>query len=298
MNAVLILGCGDVGRRVARACRAAGAPVTGLLRSEAGAVRLREMGIEPLRADLDESLPPLPAAGAEVYYLAPPPPAGAHDPRMANALDALERDGPPSRIVYISTSAVYGDCGGAWIDEDAPLRPDTARGRRRLDAERQLLAWSERTGVPVVILRVPGIYGPGRLPLERLQKGLPLLREDQCPYTNRIHADDLANVCLAAMARGVPGAAYNVSDGHPSNMVDYFNRIADRARLPRPPTVDREQAERELTPGMLGYMQESKRLKNERMLRELGIELRYPDLDAGLDSCFTEEGHNAAASTL
>ena len=286
MNAVLILGCGDVGRRVARSCRAAGAPVTGLVQSAPSAAQLRTLDIEALQADLDQPLPALPSAGTELYYFAPPPPSGDGDPRLTRVLATLARDGLPRRIVYISTSAVYGDCGGAWIDEDAPLRPDTARGRRRLDAERQLLAWSERSAIPVVILRVPGIYGPGRLPLERLRQGLPLLREDQCPYTNRIHADDLAAICIAAMARGVPGSAYNVSDGHPSNMVDYFNRIADRAGLPRPPTLDREQAERELTPGMLGYMQESKRLNNERMRRELGIELRYPDLEAGLDSCF------------
>ncbi|MCA1805438.1 MAG: SDR family oxidoreductase [Xanthomonadaceae bacterium] len=288
MNAVLILGCGDVGRRVARACQAAGAPVTGLVRSPQSAVQLRDLGIEALEADLDRPLPPLPSAGTELYYFAPPPTSGDRDPRMAAVLAALERDGLPRRIVYISTSAVYGDCGGAWIDEDAPLRPDTRRGLRRLDAERQLKAWSERTGIPVVILRVPGIYGPGRLPLERLRKGLPLLREDQCPYTNRIHADDLAAICLAAMVRGVSGTAYNVSDGHPSNMVDYFNRIADRAGLPRPPTLDREEAEQQLTPGMLGYMQESKRLRNERMLNELGISLQYPDLEAGLDSCFID----------
>lgn len=288
MNAVLILGCGDVGRRVVRSCRAAGAPVTGLVRSPQSAAQLRDLGVEVLETDLDLPLPPLPSADTELYYFAPPPPSGDRDPRMAAALAALERDGLPRRIVYISTSAVYGDCGGAWIDEDAPLRPDTTRGLRRLDAERQLQAWSERTGIPVVILRVPGIYGPGRLPLERLRKGLPLLREDQCPYTNRIHADDLAATCLAAMARGVPGTAYNVSDGHPSNMVDYFNRIADRVGLPRPPTLDRVEAEQQLTPGMLGYMRESKRLRNERMLYELGIELQYPDLDAGLDSCFLE----------
>ncbi|MCW8874409.1 MAG: SDR family oxidoreductase, partial [Gammaproteobacteria bacterium] len=226
MNAVLILGCGDVGRRVARSCQAAGAAVTGLVHSPRSAAQLRDLGIEALVADLDLPLPPLASAGTELYYFAPPPPSGDRDPRMSAVLAALERDGLPRRIVYISTSAVYGDCAGAWIDEDAPLRPDTTRGLRRLDAERQLQAWLERTGIPVVILRVPGIYGPGRLPLERLRKGLPLLREDQCPYTNRIHADDLAVICRAAMARGVPGTAYNVSDGHPSNMVDYFNRIA------------------------------------------------------------------------
>jgi nucleoside-diphosphate-sugar epimerase len=286
MNAVLILGCGDIGRRVAHTCRAAGARVTGLVRSAQSATQLRELGVEALQVDLDQPLPALPSRGAELYYFAPPPSSGDTDPRLSRVLAALERDGLPQRIVYIGTSAVYGDCGGAWIDEDAPLRPDTARGRRRLDAERQLLAWSERSTIPVVILRVPGIYGPGRLPLERLQQGLPLLREDQCPYTNRIHADDLATACLAAMARGTPGAAYNASDGHPSNMVDYFNRIADRAGLPRPPTLEREEAERQLTPGMLGYMRESKRLRNERMLRELGVELQYPDLETGLESCF------------
>jgi nucleoside-diphosphate-sugar epimerase len=286
---VLIIGCGDIGRRVALASLAAGVPATGMVRSPESAAQLRELGIPALQADLDEPLPLLPCSGTGLYYFAPPPATGDDDPRMTNVLAALERDGLPARIVYISTSAVYGDCGGAWIDERAPLRPDTARGRRRLDAERQLRAWSARTGVPVVILRVPGIYGPGRLPLERLRKGLPLLREDQCPYTNRIHADDLAAICIAAMARGTPGEAYNVSDGHPSNMVDYFNRIADRAGLPHPPTLDREQAEHELTPGMLGYMRESKRLGNEYMLRELEIELRYPDLDAGLDSCFAEK---------
>ncbi len=286
MNAVLIVGCGDIGRRVAQSCLQSGAATTGLVRSEASAVRLQAQGVQALRADLDQALPALPAAGTNLYYFAPPPPQGEVDTRMAAVLAALERQGLPHRVVYISTSAVYGDCGGAWIDESAPLAPDTARGRRRLDAERQLQRWSTRTGVPVVILRVPGIYGPGRLPLERLQKGLPLLREDQCPYTNRIHAADLATICMAAMARGTPGAVYNVSDGHPSNMVDYFNRIADRAGLPRPPTVDRSEAEQQLTPGMLGYMQESKRLDNGKMLRELGVRLRYPELDAGLDSCF------------
>jgi nucleoside-diphosphate-sugar epimerase len=288
MNAVLILGCGDVGRRVARSCQAAGAAVTGLVRSPQSAAQLRDLGIDVVEADLDLPLPSLASAGTELYYFAPPPPSGDRDSRMSAVLAALERDGLPRRIVYISTSAVYGDCAGAWIDEDAPLRPDTKRGLRRLDAERQLQAWSGRTGIPVVILRVPGIYGPGRLPLERLRKGLPLLREDQCPYTNRIHADDLAAVCRAAMARGVPGTAYNVSDGHPSNMVDYFNRIADRAGLPRPPTLDRTEAEQLLTPGMLGYMRESKRLRNERMLKELGIELQFPHLEAGLDSCFLD----------
>jgi nucleoside-diphosphate-sugar epimerase len=193
----------------------------------------------------------------------------------------------PRRVVYFSTSGVYGDCAGGWVDESHALRPATPRARRRADAESALRTWSAATDVAVVILRVPGIYGPGKLPLERLRKGLPLLREDDSPYTNRIHVDDLIAACRAAMARGTPGAAYNVSDGQPSNMTDYFNRIADFTGLPRPPVVGRDEIER-LSPGMRAFMEESKRLDNHRMREELGVELRYPTLEAGLAACLEE----------
>lgn len=295
MNAVLIVGCGDIGRRVAQRCRAAGSKVTGLVRSSASAEPLDALGVPPLVVDLDSELPTLPTTNAHVYYFAPPPPTGDRDTRIEAFLAGIEPGSSPSRLVYISTSAVYGDCDGEWIDESAPLQPDSARGQRRLAAERALLQWGQISQVPVVILRVPGIYGPGRLPLERLRKGVPLLKEALCPFTNRIHAEDLADICLAAMTRGRPGAAYNVSDGHPSNMVDYFNRIADRAGLPHPPTLDRAEAERQLSAGMLRYMRESKRLKNDRMLDELGITLRYPELGVGLESCFVDSGTDAAS---
>ena len=149
-----------------------------------------------------------------------------------------------------------------------------------------MLAWQAATGVPVVILRVPGIYGPGKLPLERLRKGLPLLREADSPYTNRIHVDDLIVTCRAAMERGRPGAAYNVSDGQPSNMTDYFNRIADFTGLPRPPTISRDDID-QLSPAMRGFMDESKRLSNRRLREELGVTLLYPTLEDGLAACIT-----------
>ncbi|MAT66609.1 MAG: NAD(P)-dependent oxidoreductase [Gammaproteobacteria bacterium] len=290
MVPVLIAGCGYVGQRLGRQLRAGGSPVTGLVRTDASVVGLREAGIEPLQLDLDQSLPAgaIPAAGRELYYFAPPPPDGDGDPRIARVLEQLGPGNLPRRIVYISTSGVYGDSGGDWIDERFPLNPGTPRGRRRLAAEQALLAWSEQTGVAVVILRVPGIYGPGKLPLERIRQGLPILRAEDCPYTNRIQVDDLIAACRAAMERGEPGAAYNVADGHPSTMADYFARIAKAAGLPPPPTVTREEAPEKLSRGMQAFMNESKRLDNRRLREELGVELKYPELEAGLAACLQE----------
>lgn len=286
MGPVLIAGCGDIGTRVAALCRDRGLDVAALVRRSERARSLAGRGLTVISADLDQpgALESLPTAGRTVFYLVPPPGEGDRDPRLARFLEAAGSR-LPERVVYVSTSAVYGDAGGAWIDEDAPLKPATARGRRRLDAETRLLAWGARTGVAVVILRVPGIYGPGRLPLKRLEQGLPVVRAEQSAYTNRIHADDLAAVCVEAAARGRPGAAYNVSDGHPTTMADYFNRVADLAGLPRPPAVSMAEARRVLSSGMLSFLSESKRLDNRRMLEELGVRLRYPDLAAGLPSC-------------
>lgn len=285
---VLIVGCGYVGRRLARQMSAEGRAVAGLVRSDSSVAALRQDGVTAIQADLDSmaALPALPGAGAEIYYFAPPPGEGDSDPRVERVLAALAGN-PPARIVYISTSGVYGDCAGAWVDESHPLKPGTPRARRRAAAEAALQAWSAATGVPVVILRVPGIYGPGKLPLERLRKGLPLLREEDSPYTNRIHVDDLIAACRAAMIRGMPGAAYNVSDGQPSNMTDYFNRIADVTGLPRPPVVGREDIDA-LSPGMRAFMEESKRLDNRRMREELGVELHYGTLEAGLKASLAE----------
>ena len=290
MNPVLIVGCGYVGRRLGRQLRSAGVPVTGLVRSDDSVVAVREAGIEPLQLDLDQPLAPgvIPAAGRELYYFAPPPPQGEGDPRMARVLEQLDAGKRPQRVVYISTSGVYGDSGGDWIDESFPLNPGTPRGRRRLAAEGALLTWAEQTGVPVVILRVPGIYGPGKLPLERIRQGLPILREADCPYTNRIQVDDLITACRAAMERGEPGAAYNVADGHPSTMADYFARIAAAAGLAPPPTVSREEAAEKLSKGMQAFMNESKRLDNRRLREELGVELRYTELEAGLAASLAE----------
>jgi nucleoside-diphosphate-sugar epimerase len=279
---VLIVGCGDIGRRVGARLRAQSCPVTGLVRSAASVAELHTAGIEPLQVDLDAAIPALTAR--EVFYFAAPPAEGERDTRVQHFLAALANT--PRRIVYISTSAVYGDCNGAWIDESQPLAPTTGRGRRRLDAERQLVAWADAHGSQWVILRVPGIYGPGKLPLARLQKGLPVLREADAPFTNRIHVDDLANICIAALQSEHHNTVYNVSDGHPGNMTDYFFRVADAAGLPRPAEIPRAEADAVLSAGMLSFLQDSRRMKNDKMLKELEIVLAYPDLDSGLGSCF------------
>lgn len=281
----LIVGCGYVGRRLAERLRGRGERVTGVVRSEASAGQLRAIGLEAVQADLDSSRPALPTDHLRIFYLAPPPARGRRDPRLGRFLAGLAGKGEPRRIVYISTTGVYGDCGGDWVDESRPVAPVAERSMRRWDAEQRLRAWSDAGGGELVILRVAGIYGPGKLPLERLRQGVPMVRECDAPWTNRIHVDDLVSVLLAAMDRAAPGSLYNVSDGHPGTMTDYFNRVADLTGLPRPPMIDLAEAEQRLSPGMLSYLRESRRLSNRKLLDELDLELAHPSLDTGLPAC-------------
>lgn len=280
----LIVGCGDIGLRLAARLQQAGEPVTGVVRSPSSAARLRAQRIDALTLDLDHQAP---ADAEQVYWLAPPPSTGDRDPRLQRWLHGLAAS--PRKIVYLSTSGVYGDCEGRWIDEDEPLKPQTDRGRRRLDAERMLAALPANGSSRYCVLRVPGIYGPGRLPVERLRRGLPVVRDVDDPaqrrWTNRIHAEDLADAVLAAMQRGKHAAAYNASDGHPSTMSDYFGRCARLLGLPEPPQVSLDEARSALSPALLSFLEESKRLRNNRMLEDLHVQLRYPDIASGLPSC-------------
>lgn len=286
---MFIVGCGYIGERLARRVQAVGLPATGVVRSAASGRRLDDQGVASLLCDLDQDrLPSGCTLGQELFYLAPPPGEGAVDTRMQRFLEGLALSGQPRRIVYISTTGVYGDCDGAWVDEARPASPRVDRARRRWHAEQLLQDWRSQTGGELVILRVAGIYGPGRLPLARLKKGMPMIAEADAPWTNRIHADDLVEVCLRAMERGVDGAVYNACDGTPGNMTDYFNRVADMAGLARPPVISQQEAQEVLSPGLLSYLRESRRLSNRRMCEELGVELRYPTLDEGLPACFSD----------
>ncbi|SHG61093.1 Nucleoside-diphosphate-sugar epimerase [Hydrocarboniphaga daqingensis] len=277
----LIVGCGDIGLRVGQRLLARGIAVHGQVRSADSAHALTAAGIRPLLTDLDAPAGEISEAHELVFWFAPPPPSGDGDPRLRQWL-AQHR---PRRLVYISTSGVYGDCDNRWIDESEPLKPQTARGKRRLDAERALADHADRHGTEVITLRVPGIYGPGRLPVDRLRAGLPVIIESESPTTNRIHADDLARTAIAAAECGQPGEAYNVSDGSPTTMTDYFCRCAALLGLPEPPRVSLAQARQTFTPAMLSFLEESKRLLTSRMRNELGVMPRYPDLATGLPSC-------------
>ena len=291
MKNILIIGCGDIGRRTAALWQARGAHVAGLARSEAGDARLAQLGIQPLPGDLDRpaSLATLPYRSTLLYYFAPPPPEGTTDPRLRALLHAIPADAAPEKIVYISTTGVYGDSHGDWVDEESPVNPQAARSRRRLDAETALRAWGTEHKVPVVILRVPGIYGDGRLPLDAVRAQRPVLDEGESGYTNRIHADDLARVCLAAAERGRADRIYNVSDGNPGSMTSYFNTLADTLGVARPPVVSRAEAQKIFSAGMLSYLNESRRISNRRMLEELGVELLYPTLEAGLAASLAKD---------
>ncbi len=283
MKSVFIVGCGDIGERIAGLCHKRNVIIAGLVCNVESVKRLQQADIEPIQADLaTDDLDTLPTTAATVFYLAPPPSEGESDPLIRRFLAAISTQTLPEKLVFLSTTAVYGDCQGKWINETHPVSPQTARGRRRLDAEQAVQEWSVSTGVPMVILRIGGIYGSGRLPVERIKKGLPILHEAESPYTNRIHQDDLAQVCIAAAERGKPGGVYNVSDGQPGTMSRYFKDIAQVYNLPMPPEISLEEAQQVMSAGMLSYLKESRRLDNRKMLKELGVVLQYVNLEMGL----------------
>jgi nucleoside-diphosphate-sugar epimerase len=288
-NRITIVGCGDIGQRVAKACLSRGDAVTGWVRSDASVMALRERRIPALKVDLDQPVLELPSTvGDLLYYFAPPSAEGRQDTRVARLIQQLDQAGQPRRVVYLSTTGVYGDCAGEWVDESRPPAPVAERAYRRLDAENRWRAWSRQSGGELVILRVAGIYGPGKLPRARLESGRPMVAEAESPITNHIHTFDLVEICLAAMARGTPGEVYNVCDGHPDSMTGYFYAVADFLGLPRPPVISLQEAQRQLTPGMLSYLGESRRLSNRKLIEELGVTLRYPTLAEGLPASIGE----------
>ena len=187
-------------------------------------------------------------------------------------------------MIYISATSVYGP-SDSLVDEDSPTVPETAMGKRRLSAEKTFLEYGKNNNVPVIILRVSGIYGPGRLPLMQIRQQQPLLVEEQSGPSNRIHADDLAQVCIAAAEKGEDGDIFNVSDGQPSSMTTYFNAVADLLGEPRQPQVTLSEARQLMSPLMFSYVSETRVVDSSRMLRKLGIRLRYPTLQEGLAAC-------------
>jgi nucleoside-diphosphate-sugar epimerase len=283
---LLIVGCGDVGLRAAAAVPRR-VRVLALTSSPERRAELRARGITPLAGNLDQAatLQRLAGLADRVLHLAPPPGEGTGDPRTRALLQALRRRTPPLALVYGSTSGVYGDCGGAWIDETAPLRAGTARAQRRVAAENEVRFFGRSAGVRSSILRIPGIYAPDRAggtPRERLLRGTPVLRPEDDVYTNHIHAHDLARACLAALWRGAAQRVYHASDDTQLKMGDYFDLAAGLYGLPRPARLSRAEAVLQLPAMLLSFMSESRRLANSRLKRELRLGLRYPTVALGL----------------
>lgn len=287
MKKIIIAGCGYIGTRVARIWKETGAQVTCLVRSPGHQAALESEGFTARSCSLDDpaDIPALDVAGCIVYYFVPPPGGGTADSRARHFCTAISGSAPPVRIIYMSATSVYSETGGATVTEESPTEPHSAMGKRRLDAERAFLGFGEAAGVPVVILRVSGIYGPGRLPLMQISQGQPLLYEGESGPSNRIHADDLAAVCRAAADKGEGGDIFNVSDGHPSSMTSYFNACADLLGYPRQPQVSMAEARRVMSPLMLSYVTDSRVVDNARMLGRLNIRLRYPTMLDGLPHC-------------
>lgn len=286
---LLIIGCGDVALRTAPLLNTH-YRVLGLCRNPTNFDTLRFHGILPLLGDLDrpKTLDKLAGTAQMILHLAPPLNHGIHDTRTVNLLAALSRRHKkqslilPQRLVYISTSGVYGDCNGALIDETRPVNPGTERALRRINAEHQIRNWGKRNHVNVSILRVPGIYASNRLPLKRLRDGTPTLSPEDDSYTNHIHANDLARIIYSAFRYAKHGRIYHTCDDSHLKMGEYFDFIADHFGLSRPPRIKRDQANGLISPSMLSYMDESRRLKNLRMKRELHINLHYPTVFEGI----------------
>ncbi len=276
------MGCGDVVRRalpvLTRRWR-----VFALVRSADPA--LSAAGVTQIVGDLDQSatLPRLRGLAQAVLHSAPPPSEGEGDPRTKRLLATLGRSRSlPRSLTYISTSGVYGDCAGASVPETRPLAAKSARARRRVAAETLLRHTACRWGMRVSILRAPGIYAAERMSLERIRRGDPVLLANEDSYTNHIHADDLARACVTALERGRANRSYNIGDDSDIRMGDWFDKLADAFGLPRPPRATRAEVKTMLSPLLLSFMGESRRLVNTRMKRELKLQLRYPTVDDGI----------------
>jgi len=286
---LLVVGCGDVARRALPQWLER-YDVAALVRTPDPALAARGVRLFPGDLDQPETLVPLAGAVDLIVHAAPPPGSGPQDVRTRNLLAALteSQDGQsrkggamlPQRVVYISTSGVYGDCGGDYVEESRPVHAQTDRAARRVDAEAMLTRWCGERRIALVILRVPGIYAADRLPLAQLERGTPALAAEDDVYTNHIHADDLAAILTAGLSLGE--GVYNASDDSEMKMGEYFDLVADRAGLPRPPRVRRAEAAGRISPVLLSFMSESRRLVNRRMKAELGIRLRYPTVYRGV----------------
>lgn len=282
----VIVGCGDVGRRLVKHLLANGHKsdaILSVVRKSASVKDCQQLGIQVQQCDLDQMLPAMSLSCTNIYYLVPPNQECDEGKRADNFINTLKQvEQQPNKVVLVSTTGVYGDCAGEWVTEQTPANPQTARGKRRLQLEQQWQAYSASYHVPLVILRVPGIYANSRIPYQRLKAGTPVVDPAECGFSNRIHADDLAMMMYQTMAKAADGSIYNATDGTPGKISEYLQQAAIVAGVAELPIISLQQAQTELSKGMLSYLGESRKISNQKILDELQIELKYPDYKVGL----------------
>ena len=244
-------------------------------------------GEQQLDLDSDSRLRlELPARYAVIYSV-PPAPDQPGDPRLGRFLAMLPH--APERVVYLSTTGVYGNRDGDRVDESSEPRPESASAERRFAAERMLAEWCTGRQTTAVVLRVPGIYGPGRLGTDRIRAGMPVIEEKAANPGNRIHVDDLATCCLAALSPDVPDGIYNVGDGDHRSGSWFTNEVARQAGLPPPPTISLAQAQETFSPMRLSFLRESRIVDTTKMRRVLGVNPKYANAADGIAASLREE---------
>ena len=294
----VILGCGDVGQRIANALLSDGidpAQIIAYVNSPSSADACAALGLTSYVIDLDqpETLNNTlhECHASELYYTVAPQKSGEHDLRSRALLEAFNQQSiTPNKVVLISTTGVYGDCAGEWVSEQNALNPSTERAKRRVDSERQWggvgsvveSAIGDAVVGSAVVLRVPGIYAFSRLPRARIAQRTPVVNPQECGYTNRIHADDLARICIIAMRKAPAGEVFNATDGRAGNISEYLQAAAQYLGEPPLPEISLQDAAAIFSASMLSYLHESRRISNQKMLDELGVVLQYPDFREGI----------------
>ena len=271
MKTLLTLGHGYSAQALAALLIPLGWAVIGTTRQADQFEAMKSAGTEPLLWPCDLT----PALAQATHILATAAPDGSGDPFLHAALTQL-RQARPEWVGYLSTTAVYGDHQGGWVNEATPVNPQSARAVQRVLAERQWLA----TGLPVHIFRLAGIYGPGRGPFEKVRDGSARRIIKPGQVFSRIHVADIAATLLASIQRPNPGAIYNVCDDDPAPPEDVLSHAAALLGLPEPPAV--AYADADMTPMARSFYAESKRVRNYRIKAELGLCLHYPSYREGL----------------
>ncbi len=292
----VIMGCGFIGKKLIKELlkyhhdiQHAANHIKVLVKTAQSQQQCEALGVASYQLDMDDKGASLAVdlfhKPTILYYFTPPPAQGREDTRIRAFIQLLQQQTSQtiSKIILISTTGVYGNCHGQWVDENTPVNPSADRAYRRLDAEQQMQAYCEKMDIALVILRVSGIYSADKLPLKRIKAQTPIVCQQDSPYSNRIHSDDLVTICLKAGLMDVKGI-FNCADGHPSTMYDYFIAVARTNNLPEPLSISLEQAKTQLSAGMLSYMAESRRINNQKLLSEFKISLQYPSLEQGLVS--------------